>query len=209
MADPEAENEPENRSEPPGGGPFLAGRVIAGLLELTERRLQQLVSEGWIPRGQRGQYSLRDSVRGYIRYLKQHSREQQRGTEAARLSRAQAIKVEMENYRRMGELQPTSQIEDLMQGLIVMMKSAHEGLPGRLASELAGISEPPRVYQRLQTELRAILNQCADYLEKRSEALAAVPEPGQDASALGAHDADEVGGGESDHAAGQPGAGEI
>lgn len=54
----------------PEAGPTFPGRIIAALLEITERRLQQLVVDGWIPRAARGEYSLRDSVRGYIRSLK-------------------------------------------------------------------------------------------------------------------------------------------
>lgn len=175
-------------------------RVMAKLLMLDERRIQQLVAEGWIPRGDRGRYGLIETVQGYIKFLKQSQREHQRGSETSRLARAQAVKVEMENFRRMGELAVWPQVDDTMQGLIVMMKSAHEGMPGRLASELAGISEPPLVYQRLQTELRGVLNLCADYLEKRSETLGAMPEPGASAEALDTHHADEMGGHESDNA---------
>src|SRR6185369_16660872 len=125
-------------------------RTIAKLLMLDERRIQQLTKEGWIPRDERGKYSLIGSVQGYIRYLKEHTRENQRGTEHSRLARAQAIKVEMENFRRMGELQTTQHVEETTMGLVNIMKAAHEGLPGRLASELAGINDAPVIYQRLQ-----------------------------------------------------------
>lgn len=199
----------ENEHEEGGGGgpapptgPTFPARIIASLLELTERRLQQLVAEGWIPRPQRGQYSLKDSVRGYIRYLKQHSRENTRGNETARLARAQATKVEMENFRRMGELAAWPQVDEVMRGLIVQMRSAHDGLPGRLSSELAAITEPPRIYQRLQSELRRVDDLCADYLEQCAETLGAMPQPGATASTLHSHDADEVGRSEQDDAAG-------
>lgn len=44
--------------------------VIARVLDLTPRRVQQLVDEGWIPKAKHGQYPLVPSVRGYLRYLK-------------------------------------------------------------------------------------------------------------------------------------------
>ena len=47
-----------------------SAHVIAELLEITPRRLQQLVAEGWIERPAHGRYYLIESVRGYIRYLK-------------------------------------------------------------------------------------------------------------------------------------------
>jgi phage terminase Nu1 subunit (DNA packaging protein) len=195
-----AENSETAGTVSPGGGPTFPARIIASLLELSERRLQQLVAEGWIPRAERGHYSLRDSVRGYIRYLKQNAQQQTRGTEGARLSRAQAVKVELENFQRMGELAVWTQVDDTMNGLIVTMRSAHEGLPGRLASEFASISEPPRIYQRLQAELRSILEQCANYLEKRAEYFVALPAPSEEPSPADPPDTDDLGGPKPDHA---------
>ena len=46
--------------------------VIAKLLDLSERRVQQLSREGVIPKAERGQYDLIGSVRGYVRYLRDH-----------------------------------------------------------------------------------------------------------------------------------------
>jgi hypothetical protein len=182
--------------------PSFDVRTIATLLMLDERRVQQLVKEGWIPRGERGRYSLVESVQGYIKYLKEHGRETSRGSEHALLARAQTRKIEMENFRRMGELQTTAQVDETTQGLVVLMKTSHAAMPGRLANELAAITEPPRVYQRLQDELRAIDNSCADFLEKRAAALEAMPEPGADAAPERAAAADAVGGGQEGDATG-------
>ena len=179
-------------------------RTIAKLLMIDERRIQQLVKEGWIPRGERGSYTLVESVQGYIKYLKEHGRETQRGTEHARLARAQAMKVEMDNFRRMGELQSTAQVEETTQGLVVMMKTGHAAIPGRIANELAAITEPPVIYQRLQEELRAIERLCVDFLEKRAATLEAMPEPGEAAQTSREDVADGVGPGSSDDAAGLP-----
>lgn len=200
----ENENDaPAEEGPAPPSGPAFPLRIICGLLELSDRRLQQLVAEGWIPRAVRGQYSLRDSVRGYIRYLKQAQRDSNRGGETARLARAQAVKVEMENFRRMGELGAWPQLFEVMAGLIVQMKASHEGVPGRLASELAAISDPPLVYKRLQQELRRIDDLCADYLEQRAAAFESLPRPGETTETLSPDDADEVGGSQPDHAPGQ------
>ena len=48
--------------------------VIAKLLDLSERRVQQLSREGVIPKATRGQYDLVGSVRGYVRYLRSRNR---------------------------------------------------------------------------------------------------------------------------------------
>lgn len=62
-----AEKAPEtgqNSGSYPGG-------IIAKLLNITERRLQQLAKEGVIPRSGRDSYPLAGAVRGYIRFLQQ------------------------------------------------------------------------------------------------------------------------------------------
>lgn len=183
-------------------GPSFPAPIMANLLEITPRRLQQLVADGWIARPIHGKYSLVETVRGYIRFLKQSQRDNQRGGETARVARAQAVKLEMENFRRMGELGAWPQIIDVMSGLIVTMKSSHEGVPGRLASELAAISEPPVIYKRLQQELRRIDDLCADYLEQRAASLEGMPRPGEATEALSPDDSDQMGGSEPDNAAG-------
>ncbi len=168
-------------------------KIIAAMLKITERRLQQLAAEGILPKSQQGLYPLVGCIHGYIDFLKRSGHESSRGAEHAALARAQTVKVEIENLRRMGELQTTAQCEETMQGLVVTMRSAHEGLPGRLSSEFAGITEPGVIYRRLQSELRSILNLCADYLEKRAVALEAMPEPGEGHAPVGADPADDLG----------------
>ena len=44
--------------------------VIARLLDLSERRVQQLSRDGVIPKAERGQYDLVAAVRGYVAYLR-------------------------------------------------------------------------------------------------------------------------------------------
>lgn len=173
---------------------------LAALLMVTPRRLQQLANDGWFDRPAHGRYHLVKTVQGYVRYLKDGTRDQNRGNEQARLARAQAIKVEMQNFERMGELNVRAQTEETEQGLVILIKSLHEGLPGRLASEFSGISDAGEIYKRLQTELRAVLNLCADYLEKRAATLETMPEPSFDHQAERPRDAGEVGEQEPDDA---------
>lgn len=60
--------------EQPGGtetrGDF-SGQVVARLLNITERRLQQLAREGVIPKSSRGKYPLAGTIRAYIKYLQE------------------------------------------------------------------------------------------------------------------------------------------
>lgn len=168
-------------------------QTIASLLQLTPRRLQQLAKEGYIEVDDRGRYPLVGAVRGYIRYLKEHGRETGRGSAHTALAHAQAQKVHMENWRRMGTLQTTAQADETFSGLTAIIISAHKAIPGRLSNELAAISDPPTVYQRLQNELDAILVLCSDYLEKRADALDAMPDPREGVQAEETADPDGLG----------------
>ena len=81
--------------------------VIARLLDLSERRVQQLSREGVIPKAERGQYDLIGSVRGYVRYLRDQATKAQAGApdyaaERARFIRARADLAEMEAEAKRG-----------------------------------------------------------------------------------------------------------
>ena len=90
--------------------------VIAKLLDLSERRVQQLSREGVIPKAERGQYDLIGSVRGYVRYLRDQAQKAQAGApdyaaERARFIRARADLAEMEAEEKRRSLIAADQIE--------------------------------------------------------------------------------------------------
>jgi phage terminase Nu1 subunit (DNA packaging protein) len=75
--------------------------VIARLLDLSERRIQQLSRDGVIPKTERGQYDLVAAVRGFVAYLRDLAVKAQGGApdfgvERARLIKAKADIAEME-----------------------------------------------------------------------------------------------------------------
>lgn len=81
--------------------------TIAALLDLTPRRVQQLASEGHIPKAERGRYELVPSVKGYIRYLKDRAinadvQGGEEGDHKRRLMKARADIAEMEAERISG-----------------------------------------------------------------------------------------------------------
>jgi len=49
---------------------LVSVETIANILKLTPRRVQQLSSQGVIPKAKRGRYKIITSVWGYIDYLK-------------------------------------------------------------------------------------------------------------------------------------------
>lgn len=112
--------------------------VIAKLLDLTERRVQQLSREGVIPKAERGQYDLVGAVRGYVAYLREQAKDAQAGApdhaaERARLLRAKADLAEMEARGRQGALIPAEAMEAAWTAILARLRTRLLGLPDRLA----------------------------------------------------------------------------
>lgn len=115
----------------------LAGKLpvdmIAKVLDLSPRRVQQLADEGWVPKASHGQYSLVGSVRGYVRYLKA-SAHNPKVTEQTRLLAAKREVQELKAARLRGDL---VRVADVEKGLVWLeRKTASEhGIDLRLLWE--------------------------------------------------------------------------
>jgi phage terminase Nu1 subunit (DNA packaging protein) len=112
--------------------------VIARLLDLSERRVQQLSREGVIPKAERGQYDLVGAVRGYVGYLRDLAVKAQAGApdfgaERARLIKAKADIAEMEARGRSGELLPAEAVEAAWTAVLARLRARILVLPDRLA----------------------------------------------------------------------------
>jgi phage terminase Nu1 subunit (DNA packaging protein) len=112
--------------------------VIARLLDLSERRIQQLSRDGVIPKAERGQYDLVAAVRGYVAYLRDLAVKAQAGApdfgvERARLIKAKADIAEMEAEGRRGELLPAEAVEAAWTAILARLRARLLVLPDRLA----------------------------------------------------------------------------
>ena len=114
--------------------------VIARLLDLSERRVQQLSREGVIPKAERGQYDLIGSVRGYVRYLRDQAQKAQAGApdyaaERARFIRARADLAEMDAEEKRRSLIAADQIEVAWIAVLALLRTRLLALPDRLAPQ--------------------------------------------------------------------------
>lgn len=113
--------------------------TIAKLLNLTDRRVQQLASDGVFVRQANGEFRLAETVNAYCRFLQ--GRESAASTdineEKRRLTRAQADIVEMNAARRRGELIEIDAAVELVEEAL-----------GRVRPKLLGIgaTASPRVH---------------------------------------------------------------
>ena len=166
--------------------------VIARLLDLSERRIQQLSREGVIPKAERGQYDLVGAVRGYVVYLRDLAVKAQAGApdfgvERARLIKAKADIAEMDAEGRRGELLPVDAVEVAWTAVLARLRSRLLVLPDRLAP----LCHEETTIAGVRDQIRKAVREALDELAATPVAAAADPNgtgaPG-DGGAAGAGD---------------------
>lgn len=173
--------------------------VIARLLDLSERRVQQLSREGVIPKAERGNYDLIGAVRGYVRYLRDMVQKSQGGVadlpaERARLVKAKADLAELEARQRYGELAPVSETALAWAAVAARLRARLVVLPDKLAPLVADAGSPAAVRKLLRTAI-------FDALAEIAETPVVVTAPPDRASGTGA---DRQGGADDADAAARP-----
>jgi phage terminase Nu1 subunit (DNA packaging protein) len=141
--------------------------VIAKLLDLSERRVQQLSREGVIPKATRGQYDLVGSVRGYVRYLRDQAAKAQAGapdyaSERARFIRARADLAEMEAAEKRGAVIPAADVEAAWIAVLARLRTRILALPDRLAPLVHAEASPAGVRDVIRGALREALEELAE-----------------------------------------------
>lgn len=140
--------------------------VIARLLDLSERRVQQLSREGVIPKAERGQYDLIGSVRGYVRYLRDQATKAQAGApdyaaERARFIRARADLAEMEAEEKRGALIVAEEIEAAWIAVLALLRTRLLALPDRLAPQVFEQSTVGDTRNLIRMTIREVLDDLA------------------------------------------------
>ena len=141
--------------------------VIAKLLDLSERRVQQLSREGVIPKAERGQYDLIGSVRGYVRYLRDQALKAQAGApdyaaERARFVRARADLAEIEAEEKRRSLIAADEIEAAWIAVLTLLRTRILALPDRLAPQIFDQSTVGDTRNLIRTAIREVLDDLAE-----------------------------------------------
>ena len=144
----------------------VSGATVAKALNLTERRVQQLVREG-MPKEGHGQYDPWACALWYIRYLqkKVEARETEspdgKGAswrdEKKRLLHLQANNEELEYKKRLGDVVP---VEMVREKFVIFATSVHDrfvALPSKLAPRLEG-ERKESIRVKLYESIRDTLN---------------------------------------------------
>lgn len=139
--------------------------ALLHLLGLSESNFHKLKAAGVFTPSERNSYHLPTALAAWLKY---HLDGAAPGdlTEAKRLlAIAQRQRIEQDIRARQRELVETEQVQAAFNHVLVMIAAQLDGLPGRLAGELAGIDDPAEIREVLFTETRRIRDAAAHRLE--------------------------------------------
>lgn len=154
-----------------------SSEIIAELFGVTERRVQQLAKEGIIPAVQKRPYKfdLTPTVQTYIKYLsdKANSKEQKcidtvqaeadKLRAEADLKQSKAKIAEMQLKELEGKMHRSEDVEAMTNDLVYTVRSMIMALPGRLAMDVAQLTNANEASALIRSECYKVLNELSGY----------------------------------------------
>lgn len=134
--------------------------VIAEYLDISIRRINQLVKKGVLPKQRGEEYDLLKCVHGYIHYLRdlaQGKGEQTLTDERTRLAGAQADLKELEIEQRQGELVSTDWVVQAYGRVFEGFRARMLSIPVKLAPKVYSADSMALAKDRIETEINAAL----------------------------------------------------
>ncbi len=110
--------------------------TIAKLLNITERRVQQLAKENIIPKSEKGRYDLVATIQGYVKYLQSQLAQgefRDLKHEKTRLTKFQADKALIDLKLLQTEAILISDVEKQVSDMIAIVRARLLALPNKLA----------------------------------------------------------------------------
>ena len=137
--------------------------TIAHVLDVTPRRVQQLVAEEVLPKEERGRYPLIPVVRAYLAHLKA-TPEIPAGSldpaqERARKDRALAISAEIKNDIAVGRVVLIDDAIAILAADLAIVRNQILGLASRIAPRLVGQREAEPIRALIYDEVIRILQE--------------------------------------------------
>jgi len=141
-------------------------KAVIALLGIQESWFHKLKRAGVLqPVDTKGTaYNLPDCVRGYIRFH-QDGEGTDMASEKLKLVVAQRKQIEQRTRAEERELVPVQEAQAAFSAVIAMVAAQLDGLPGRMAGELAGLDDPAAIREALFIETRRIRDAAAHRLE--------------------------------------------
>ena len=141
--------------------------VLAVVLGVTARRIQQLAQDGVITAHSRGKYLLCDAVRRYLDYCTREKvlskAENDKLDADVSIKKAKAIITVLEAKELQGKMHRSEDVANMTEDLIYAIRGMILALPGRLAIDAASLTEPSEVSALIRKECYHLLKELSQY----------------------------------------------
>lgn len=141
--------------------------VVAKWLDLTDRRVRQLRDKGIITETRPGLYSLMETVRDYIKYLRKDSSDENSNldyqTERARLVKAKREKEELELEMQKKEVLLSQDVEQVMVDMLLRFRTKLRSIPVKLSPTLAVETDQVEIFTILKRATDEALEELSDF----------------------------------------------
>lgn len=142
---------------------YVNTKVMAQILEMGERRIQQLSKDGIISREPDGTF---DAMKVVIEYYKNKNGidgSTNYDNEHALLEKAKRETAEIELAELKGEIHKAEDIKVVLSGMIITCRNKLLTIPATVAVRLIGQKNPNVVIDILTKEIKIALNELAEY----------------------------------------------
>lgn len=153
-----------------------SAKTVAGVLDLTERQVNNLVKEGVLEPAKRNpnRYDLLATVRAYIRYLRKraeggHTSEEVIGLQAeklredVRLKAARAEQEELKAAELRGRMHRSEDVAAMTDDLVWAVRGRILAIPGRVARDAAEAATPAEAAEAVKKECIKALDDLSSY----------------------------------------------
>lgn len=143
----------------------VSAKELAIVLNLSTRRIQQLVQDGIFEAVEKGKYCLAKSVSRYINLLtkEQSESDKQRAEAEISIKKARAIVAVMEAKELQGKMHRSEDVAAMTEDLVYNIRGMLLALPGRLAVDLTTANTPAEAAETIRAEVYKIMEEISQY----------------------------------------------
>lgn len=172
---------------------MVTASVMAQWLNMTTRRLQQGVKEGWVPKASRGKYPLIQGMYARIEYLEKQLGGDNSGnlySEKVKLAQLDVSRKELEFAREQGLLVDVRSAAFLWNQVCLNMKQKLQAVPVKAAPRVLNLKTVREIRELMKSLLKDVCDELrniepADYLDADGSVFQPQTGAGSNGSAVG------------------------
>ena len=142
---------------------FVNAKAMAKIMDLSERRINQLVTEGVISKESDGNYNVMQVIVDYYKNKSGFESGINYDQEHALLEKVKRETAEIELAELKGEIHRADDIKAVLAGMIITCRNKLLTMPASIAVRLVGQKNPNVVIDILTKEIKIALNELSEY----------------------------------------------